>query len=137
MAGLSYASIALGACITAAVLVLSIPSAERVERWVQTSSPGSEFSHFSDLVFVFTWSAVAQLLVIGVSLGAYLFGGDVLMAPAHPRWTHIVALAVTLTITLYAFWQLMTVIATLSQVAYVTISETQPTSRHSSGDPAT
>jgi hypothetical protein len=59
------------------------------------------------------------------------------MAPAHPRWTHIVALAVTLTITLYAFWQLMTVIATLSQVAYVTISETQPTSRHSSGDPAT
>src|SRR4051794_9718636 len=58
-AGLSYASIAFGACVTGVVLVLTIPNPKHAERWATRTSGSSQFSHYSDLIFVLTWSAVA------------------------------------------------------------------------------
>lgn len=122
-AGLGYASIAFGACITGIVLVLSLPSEDRVRRWATTAMKGSSFSHYSDLVFVLSWSAIAQLSVILISLGGYLFGGHVEMAPDAPRASHIFALYGCMLIATYAFLQLFTVVSTLSQIAVVTIDD--------------
>ena len=119
-AGLSYAAIAFGACVTGVVLTLSLSSPERVRRWATTTrSEGSEFSNYSDLVFVLTWSAVMQLGVIALSLGAYLFGAKIVMAPHNARLSHYLVLDVSLTIATYAFLQLFTVVSTLSLVSYV------------------
>ena len=122
-AGLSYAAIAFGACITGIVLVLSLPSEQRVHRWATTGMKDSPFSHYSDLVFVLTWSAISQLSVILLSLGGYLFGGHIEMAPDDPRTSHVVALFGCMFVAVYAFLQLFTVVSTLSQIAFVTIDE--------------
>lgn len=124
-AALTYASIAFGACITSLVLAVGLFPIERVKTWSTQGEAGSQFSHFSDLVFVFTWSATAQLAVIAFGLGGFFFGADITVVPDSPRLSHWLLLYASCVTLLYAFLQLFTVVSTLSQMAWVTITETQ------------
>lgn len=122
-AALSYASIAFGACITSIVLVVSLAPVERVKEWSSKGATGSKYSHYSDLVFVLTWSAIAQLGVIGLGLGSFIFGGETVVVPEDPWLSHRALLWVCSVVAFYAFSQLFTVVSTLSQIAVVTIHE--------------
>jgi hypothetical protein len=124
-AALTYSSIAFGACITALVLAVSLSPIERIKKWSMEALTGSEFSHYSDLVFVLTWSAIAQLTVIAFGLGAFFLGTGIPIVPDSPRPSHWLLLWASCVIFVYAFLQLLTVVSTLSQIAYVTIDELQ------------
>ena len=119
--GLAYASIAFGACITGAVLALSISPVKQVEKWVSSYGAGSEHSDYSHLIFVFTWSAMVQLAVVVCCGLAYVFGGDYSLYPADARFSHKLLLGISSAIGGYAVLQLAVVVSTISQVGHVII----------------
>lgn len=122
-AALGYAALSFGACVTGAVLALTLPSEDRVRRLATSGNEGSEFSHYSDLVFNFTWSAVAQLALVVAVAFAYLLGGDTLVWPGTPLATHVALLVVAVAIGVYSVIRLFSVLYTMSQVAAVVISD--------------
>jgi hypothetical protein len=122
-AALGYAALSFGACVTGAVLALTLPSEERVRRLATTGKDDSEFSHYSDLVFNFTWSAMAQLALVLAVAFAYLLGGDTPVWPANPRWSHVALLVVAVAVGVYSVIRLFSVLYTMSQVAAVVISD--------------
>lgn len=122
-AGLAYSALAFGACVTGAVLTVSLAPYRRV-RELATSGPEDwRYPHYSELLFVFTWSAVAQLAVILASLLAYIMGGSTVVGPADPYPSHLVLLFLAASVLVYALLQLFTVVATLSQLGVVLISQ--------------
>jgi hypothetical protein len=125
-AELAFASISFGACVTGAVLALTLSPRDRISEWAGIVLPGKRFSIYSDLMFVFTWSAVSQLgVIVAAGLGFFL-GGDGSIGPSRPRWSHIALLSLNCTIIIYALAQLFTIIATISQLAVVlTVEKTR------------
>lgn len=121
-AGLGYAALSFGACITGSVLVLSLPSREQIRLWARTRLEGRTHSNASDLLFVFTWAAAAQLGVVLTVCSAYLLGGDIAFAPSNPRLGHIVCVFISSCVAAYAFLCLSTVVSTISQVGTVTFN---------------
>lgn len=103
------------------VMALSLPSAE-VKRWAATSRRGGRHSHFSDLIFTFTWSGMAQLMVVIASILGFLFGGDMQAAPANGGVLNSVGVGLAALVFFYALTQLLTAITTISQMGAVLIA---------------
>ncbi len=122
-AALGYAALSFGACVTGAVLALTLPSEERVRRLATSGRKDSDFSHYSDLVFNFTWSAMAQLILVLAVAFAYLLGGDTLVWPTNPLNSHIALLCIAVFTGAYSVIRLFSVLYTMSQVAAVIIAD--------------
>lgn len=118
-AGLSFAALSFGACVTGAVLALTLPSPE-VKTWA-TSSGGGRHSHYSDLIFTFTWSGLAQLAVVTAAIFGFLFGGENQAAPPGGGVINSVWVGLSAWVFFYALAQLITTITTISQIATVLI----------------
>lgn len=123
--GFTFASIAMGACVSALVLSLGLPGTERLRRWAKMGGTTPGKSALSDLVFVVVWAALCQLGLILVCVLATLFGGNLPLAPAGLSVTHSVALAAGLTVFFYALLELIVVVSTLSQMGVMIIAEEQ------------
>ena len=120
---LAYSALSFGACVTGAVLALSVGSAEQRQRWATTFADGSRFSSLSELVFVFTWAAMSQLaVVVAAGLGLVL-GGELLVGPESPLKTHVLLLFSAYWIGTYAVLGLVTVVSTISQLGVVDDTE--------------
>ncbi len=115
----TFAAISFGICIVVALLVLMVPSESQRQRWSQSRIQDGKFSHLSDLVFVFTWSAMSQLISIGASAGLYL--ADTLpTAPGqHIDIAFRIFLAIFGVVCANAVSQMITVVGTISQLAHV------------------
>ena len=114
--GINYAALSFGACITGAVLAIGLPSESRVRRWASRRDPVTDLSSYSDLVFALTWSAMAQLQLLAVSILSVVVGQDVDVVPPSPWITHRVLLGVAVFSFLYAVVQLLTLVSTISQL---------------------
>lgn len=120
---LAYSALSFGACVTGAVLALSVGGAQQRQRWATTFADGSRFSSLSELVFVFTWAAMSQLaVVVAAGLGLVL-GGELVVGPEHPFKTHVVLLFTAYWIGAYALLGLVTVVGTISQLGVVDDTE--------------
>lgn len=106
-AALAYAAISFGAAIAGMGFTLALPGEDRIRRW----SKDSEHNDFVELVFVFTWSAVSQLLVIVICLLAMVFGYKV-VAGSNP-----VLLAASLSAVCYSIFELYSVVKSVMQLA--------------------
>lgn len=113
--GMTYAALGFGACVTGAVLAISLPGPERVRAWAQKQDKRG-FSTYGDLVFSLTWSAFAQLGVAFVCITSVLAGGQDSLLPQNPLWSHRVLLGLALAVILYAITQLMVLVQTISQL---------------------
>jgi hypothetical protein len=122
LAALSYSAISFGACVTGTVLALTLPSAPQRRLWATTGGAGSSFTHMSELLFVFTWSAVCQLAVVIAGACAYVLGGNGIVGPADPSWTDVILVGAFLFVAMYAVLHLFTVVGTLSQLGAVSIA---------------
>ena len=120
-AGLAFSALSFGACITGAVLALTLPAQENSD-WITYTEEGHRHSYYSDLIFVFTWSAAAQIGVVVVSAVALIAGGDNNAAPPGSWTSNRVLVGLAATIFFYALAQLWTVIETISQLGFVRIS---------------
>ena len=117
---LTFATISFGACLTGAVLALTVPSEDQRSALSGSSLPGTDFSHFSDLIFVFTWSAMSQLAVTGAAVGLYLVAASARPSPRpHVDLGIRIFLGVLGSVSVYAVGQLTAVIKTISQLANV------------------
>ncbi len=117
---LTFASISFGACLTGAVLALTVPSKDQREYWSQSGLSDSPFSHFSDLMFVFTWSSMSQLAVVGAGLGLYI--SEAPPAPIAGQHVYLalrIFLGILGAVSVNAFLQLTAVVKTISQMAVV------------------
>ena len=123
--GVTFASIAMGACIAATVLAVGLPSPERLRRWanLRGSTPGK--SALSDLVFVLVWASLAQTALIATSVLAMAFGNDLPLAPTGMSIFHAFGLWLGLFVFFYALFELVVVVQTLSQMAVMVIAEEQ------------
>jgi hypothetical protein len=117
---LTFASISFGACLTGAVLALTVPSKDQREHWSQSGLPGRPFSHFSDLMFVFTWPAMSQLAVVGASVGIYLAEArPTTISAQHVGLPLHIFLGILGVVGINAVLQLTAVVKTISQLAVV------------------
>lgn len=124
-AGLTFASIAIGACMASIVLSLGLPGATRLRRWSRYPGVSEKKSALSDLIFVLVWAGIWQLLLLIVCALAFLFGGDGPLAPLAIAPTHSVGLFIGLAVFAYAVFELLIVVSTLSQIGVVIIGEEQ------------
>ncbi len=113
--GLNYAAFGFGACVTGAVLAISLPGRERIRQWAQTPT-NDGFSAFSDLVFALTWSAMAQLAVLVVCGLSMVIGGDEQLLPMNPKDSHTLLLGASLAVFFYGLTQLVVLVQTVSQL---------------------
>lgn len=114
--GINYAALSFGACITGAVLAIGLPSESRVRRWAARRDPITDLSSYSDLVFALTWSAMAQLQLLAVSILSVVVGQDVDVVPPSAWVTHRTLLGLAIFSFLYAVIQLLTLVSTISQL---------------------
>lgn len=122
-AWLTYAALAFGACVTGAVLVLTLPSKEQTRIWATTArSDKATHSNLSDLLFVFTLSALLQLAVAATCGLAFVLGGDLPVWPDNVYVTHALLLSMSILLVAYALLQLIVVVRTISQIGVVLIA---------------
>lgn len=128
---LAFTALSFGACVTGAILTLTIPSEALVRRLVtKPTGVESDFSHLSDLVFVFTWSAITQLALLVVVVLMYLLGGDISVWPNDPHFSHVVLLYFAALVGSYSVIRLVSTVTTISQIAVFIITEyTAPNGR--------
>ncbi|MEY8579205.1 hypothetical protein AALI21_13040 [Corynebacteriaceae bacterium 6-324] len=121
--GLSFASISLGACFTTAVLALSLPGHNRIRAWSRKNGEISTSTALSDLLFVITWAALSQVLLILTCAGAIVVGGDLKVFPSGAFFWQRISVFCTTWVFLYAVSELLIVISTLNQVGNVIVHE--------------
>lgn len=119
---LSYAAIALGFCVAGLTVSLTLPDRSFAEHLVDSKPTRRRHDSYSDLLFVFSWTAichwfaivglVAAILVVRKSQALMPYGASELY-----RWLTAV-LAFTC---VYSFFQFLITLITLSQVGTVYI----------------
>jgi hypothetical protein len=120
-AGLGYAALSFGACIMGAVLVLTLPSTRQIGEWATTAMKGNTHSRLSDLLFVFTFSAMLQLAVVVTCGVAFVVGGDGDAWPENPKTTHVLLFGLSTFIVIFSVQQLVAVVRTISTVGHAII----------------
>ncbi len=120
-AGLAYAGLSVSACLTGAVLAISLPS-QQARTWAVTpTQPGGRFSHYSELIFNFVWSGLLQLAVAAMAVAGYVFGGNQNVLPPDPWPINYLWIGLAFSLFVYALTQLLTIFATVAQVGHVLI----------------
>lgn len=120
--GFAYTSITVAACVSAIVLSLGLPGADRLRKWARQGQTADK-SALSELVFVLVWACAWQLFVVVVCVLALLFGGDGPLAPPGFSITHRIFLAVGMWVFFYSLLELFVIVQTLWQIGAVVVSE--------------
>lgn len=119
---LAFASLSFGACITGAVLVLTLPQDTVIEALVRRRREGESFTHYSDLVFSFAWSAAVQLTLVVIVGGMFLLGGDGSVWPDNVPASHTVLVFLAAAVSAYSVIRLFNVVSTLSALSVVVVA---------------
>jgi len=135
---LTYAAIAFGFCLSGLSLVLALPDREFATRLAKSRPPGSKASHYSELVFVFSWTAIIHWLDVAGAIALFILcGSDERIFPACDHasakelfglihreclWPdrRLIVFAATF-VTVYAVFQFLITLITLAQVGRVYI----------------
>lgn len=121
-AALAFAGLAFGACVTGSVLSLSLPQ-EQARNWARNKPTGGTHSHYSELIFNFVWSGLAQVAVAVACIAGFIFGGNQVVAPANGWFSNYVCIFVSSLTFYYALIQLVTILITIIQVGHVLIAQ--------------
>lgn len=121
---LAYAALAFGFCLAGLTIALTLPD-ERFARSLATVrhpkdptlADGRPRSAYSDLIFVFSWTASAHWAVIVWAIGVLAAcGGHLQLMPTHANVGDKAAAAGLAFLLSYALMQFMVTVITLSQV---------------------
>jgi len=119
---IAYASIALGFCIAGLTISLTLPDRDFATKLACLKNEGESTNAYSDLLFVFSWTAIAHWLALIVLFALILFAESTspLLPAGHSRlngW--IVSLIAG--ICAYCLCQFLITLITLSQVGNIYI----------------
>ena len=121
---LSYAAIAMGFCVAGLTVSLTLPDREFAEYLAKSRPHRQPGDSYSDLLFVFSWTAVCHWFAIIGLVIAILFSPKTqsLMEYGAPVWSRWLGGFVVF-ICLYSFFQFLITLVTLSQVGSVYIAQ--------------
>jgi len=114
---LTYASIAFGFCLAGLTLALTLPDQNFVKKLATSKVSNRKHDAYSDLLFVFSWTAICHWVAIVAFIAALVLAGpqsDIL--PAAAPISRRVVVAVIAFITAYGVLRFLITLITLSQV---------------------
>lgn len=115
----AYAALSFGASISGCILILTLPSREFIRIASSHRIGGRRQSSYSDLLFVFTFSAVAQLWTIGVVVAMFALGGSEAVLADGARATHHLLFLLAAFVVVFSLVRLVVVVTTVSQLGVV------------------
>lgn len=115
---ISYAAVVLGFCVAALALSLTLPDREFVDFLIACPSyAGDDKSAYSDLLFVFSWTAVAHWAAIVALFAVMLFADSRLpLLPPDHSWWRVAAVTAVAELCIYCLAQFLTMLLALSQI---------------------
>jgi hypothetical protein len=119
---IAYASIALGFCVAGLTISLTLPDRDFAPKLATLERSGGKTNAYSDLLFVFSWTAIAHWIAVLVLFVVILLteSNQALLPSGHSRLrTAVVALIAGLCT--YCLCQFLITLITLSQVGNVYI----------------
>ncbi len=136
----AYTAIALGFLVAALAIAITHPSEPLVATLANTSLPGRESSNaYSDLIFVFSWSAIVHWLqIVFIVAIVFTIRSDEPLLPAHPTGSRLVLAGALTFSVVYSLLRFLVSLITLVQVGEVYIRSLQRqsvTMRGKSGAP--
>jgi hypothetical protein len=123
IAFLTYAAIALGFSLAGLTLALTLPNDKFVQLLCGTRAPEKTHDAYSDLLFVFSWTAIVHWLLVVVSVLLVL-----LVNPSQPAFEvglHRLKVGLVSGLVVYCLLQFLVTLITLSQVGTVYIRHLQ------------
>jgi hypothetical protein len=132
---LTYAAIAFGFCISGMALVLTLPNQTFITWLIQEPIPRKSTNAYSDLLFVFSWTAVCHwlLVVLAFLLLSLGNGRDNLIKWSDTRvWRTFIG--ILFGITIYSSIQFLLTVITLSQVGRLYIKRIERATEQQSKD---
>ncbi len=132
---LTYAAIAFGFCLAGLTLALTLPDASFAKKLACSKSRSRKTDAYSDLLFVFSWTAICHwLLILSLLLVSALSGPNEMLIPPDAGRAHRVYVALIAAVSMYGVLQFLITLITLSQVgrAYIE-SLSRDQSKDSSG----
>jgi len=120
---LTYAAIALGFSLAGLTLTLTLPNADFVELLCGTKPPKRLHDSYSDLLFVFSWTAITHwfLVVVSIILVLLVNPSQVAFESGH----HRIKAGLVSGLAAYCLFQFLITLITLSQVGSVYIAHLQ------------
>jgi hypothetical protein len=119
---IAYASIALGFCVAGLTISLTLPDQDFAAKLACLKNDGDPTNAYSDLLFVFSWTAIAHWLALIVLLALTLFAESTspLLPVGHSSLRGWVV-SVIAGICTYCLMQFLITLITLSQVGNIYI----------------
>jgi hypothetical protein len=119
---IAYASIALGFCVAGLTISLTLPDRDFASHLATFKLPGQTTNSYSNLLFVFSWTAIAHWGAILVLFVVILLSesGSPLLPIGHTKCRTVVVSAIAGLCT-YCLCQFLITLITLSQVGAVYI----------------
>ncbi|HUK29506.1 MAG TPA: hypothetical protein VLV89_00225 [Candidatus Acidoferrum sp.] len=116
---IAYAAIALGFCVAGLTISLTFPQAEFTS---ELAKPSTEACSYSDLLFVFSWTAIAHWCAIMILFVAILLtDGSQSLLPVGHSGLRLWGVALIAGFGVYCLCQFLITLITLSQVGDVYI----------------
>lgn len=117
---IAYASIALGFCVAGLTISLTLPDQDFATGLAVLKKDGEPTNAYSDLLFVFSWTAIAHWLALIVLFALTLFteGASPLLPVGHSRFRGLCVGAIA-GICAYCLCQFLITLVTLSQVGNI------------------
>jgi hypothetical protein len=112
---LTYAAIALGFCLAGLTLALTLPDRDFAKR-LATSINKRTTDAYSDLLFVFSWTAIAHWVSVVSALLLILLWQDQPLIPSDVLPSRRFMVALVTILVAYSFFQFLITLITLSQV---------------------
>ncbi len=114
---LTYAAIAFGFCLAGLTLALTLPDNSFARRLATARKKRESANAYSDLLFVFSWTALCHWILI-LSLLALLAVCEpaLTIMPSHAAWPHRAVVSIMAALSLYGILQFLITLITLSQL---------------------
>jgi len=134
---IAYASIALGFCVAGLTISLTLPE-PRFTLKLARRKDGEPTSAYSDLLFVFSWTAIAHWFALIILFAVVLFadGAKTLLPPDHSTLRTAVVACVG-GLCAYCFCYFLITLITLSQVGNLYIKDLAKRAEQEKDSPAT
>jgi hypothetical protein len=119
---IAYAAIALGFCVAGLTISLTLPDRDFASHLAHMQHDGEVTNAYSDLLFVFSWTAIAHWAALAALFATLLFAeSNSALFPSNASPLHVWAVSIVAGICVYCLCQFLITLITLSQVgrAYI------------------
>ena len=122
--GLTYSTIAFGFSLAGLTIALTLPDRRFVKTLAAQVAPGATCNAFSNLLFVFSWTAFVHWLLVVASVVVLVHSGvESVLMPEFATKTHRGTIGVFGFLFAYGISQFVAALLALSQVGRLYISE--------------